>query len=66
MPFRLISPLSVRTSTPPAQEIHVDGLIKMKEIYNIFDTEKILGRPISIIITDKSGLAGVVHWLNKD
>lgn len=45
--------------------IHVDGLIKNEEIYNIFDTEKILGRPISIIITDKSGLAGVVHWLNK-
>ena len=45
--------------------IHVDGLIKNEEIYNIFDTEKILGRPISIIITDKSGMAGVVHWLNK-
>jgi citrate (Re)-synthase len=45
--------------------IHVDGLIKNEEIYNIFDTEKILGRPISIIITDKSGQAGVVHWLNK-
>jgi citrate (Re)-synthase len=45
--------------------IHVDGLIKNEEIYNIFDTQKILGRPISIIITDKSGLAGVVHWLNK-
>ena len=45
--------------------IHVDGLIKNEEIYNIFDTHKILGRPISIIITDKSGLAGVVHWLNK-
>jgi isopropylmalate/homocitrate/citramalate synthase len=45
--------------------IHVDGLIKNEEIYNIFDTEKILGRPVSIIITDKSGLAGVVHWVNK-
>ena len=45
--------------------IHVDGLIKNEEIYNIFNTEKILGRPISIIITDKSGTAGIVHWLNK-
>ncbi len=45
--------------------IHADGLIKNEEIYNIFDTEKILGRPISIIITDKSGTAGVLHWLNK-
>jgi isopropylmalate/homocitrate/citramalate synthase len=45
--------------------IHADGLIKNEEIYNIFDTGKILARPISIIITDKSGTAGIVHWLNK-
>jgi len=45
--------------------IHADGLIKNEEIYNIFDTQKILARPISIIITDKSGMAGIVHWLNK-
>jgi isopropylmalate/homocitrate/citramalate synthase len=45
--------------------IHADGLIKNEEIYNIFNTDKILGRPISIIITDKSGTAGIVHWLNK-
>lgn len=45
--------------------IHADGLIKNEEIYNIFDTQKILGRPISIIITDKSGTAGIIHWLNK-
>ena len=35
-----------------------------EEIYNIFNTEKILKRPLSIIITDKSGLAGVAHWVN--
>jgi citrate (Re)-synthase len=45
--------------------IHADGLIKNEEIYNIFDTGKILKRPISIIITDKSGMAGIIHWLNK-
>ncbi len=45
--------------------IHADGLIKNEEIYNIFNTAKILDRPISIIITDKSGTAGIVHWLNK-
>jgi citrate (Re)-synthase len=45
--------------------IHADGLIKNEEIYNIFNTDKILARPISIIITDKSGTAGIVHWLNK-
>ncbi|MBW2018694.1 MAG: histone-lysine N-methyltransferase [Deltaproteobacteria bacterium] len=44
--------------------VHADGLIKNEEIYNIFDTEKILGRPIDIIVTDKSGTAGIAHWIN--
>jgi isopropylmalate/homocitrate/citramalate synthase len=44
--------------------IHIDGMIKSEEIYNIFNTEKILKRPLSIIITDKSGFAGVAHWAN--
>lgn len=45
--------------------IHADGLIKNEEIYNIFDTEKILKRPLGVMITDKSGLAGVAHWINS-
>ena len=45
--------------------IHVDGLIKNEEIYNIFDTKKILNRPLSIIVNDKSGAAAVVHWVNQ-
>lgn len=45
--------------------IHIDGMIKNEEIYNIFDTRKILNRPLSIIITDKSGLAGIAHWVNQ-
>ena len=44
--------------------IHIDGMIKSEEIYNIFNTEKILKRPLSVIITDKSGLAGVAHWVS--
>jgi len=44
--------------------IHADGLIKHPEIYNIFDTEKILNRPVSVIITDKSGTAGIAYWVN--
>lgn len=44
--------------------IHADGLVKNEEIYNIFDTKKLLKRPISIIITDKSGIAGVAYWVN--
>jgi isopropylmalate/homocitrate/citramalate synthase len=45
--------------------IHADGLLKNEEIYNIFNTQKILGRPISIIISDKSGTAGIAHWINS-
>jgi len=44
--------------------IHINGMVKSREIYNIFDTEKILKRPLSIMITDKSGLAGIAHWVN--
>ncbi len=44
--------------------IHADGLLKNEEIYNIFDTNKILGRPVSVIVSDKSGTAGIAHWVN--
>jgi hypothetical protein len=44
--------------------IHADGLLKNEEIYNAFDTASILKRPITITITDKSGKAGIVHWVN--
>ena len=45
--------------------IHVDGLLKNEEIYNIFDTTRILKRPIILEITDKSGKAGIAHWINS-
>lgn len=45
--------------------IHADGLSKNQEIYNIFDTEHILGRSIPIIINDKSGKAGLTYWINQ-
>lgn len=44
--------------------IHADGLLKNEEIYNIFDTDKLLDRPLKIAITDKSGLAGIAIWIN--
>ncbi|NTW35044.1 MAG: histone-lysine N-methyltransferase [Syntrophobacteraceae bacterium] len=44
--------------------IHADGIVKDEEIYNIFDTTRLLKRPISIIITDKSGVASVAYWVN--
>ncbi|MDO9585933.1 MAG: histone-lysine N-methyltransferase, partial [Syntrophales bacterium] len=45
--------------------IHADGLIKNEEIYNIFDTRKILKRPPTATITDKSGNAGIAFWMNQ-
>ena len=45
--------------------IHADGLLKDEEIYNIFDTTKILGRPPVVIVDKHSGLAGVAAWLNN-
>ncbi|MBR2466057.1 MAG: 2-isopropylmalate synthase [Clostridia bacterium] len=45
--------------------IHADGLMKDTEIYNIFDTEKILGRKAEVAVSNTSGLAGVAYWMNK-
>ncbi len=45
--------------------IHVDGLLKDQEIYNIFDTEKILNRPQHVSISNTSGLAGIAYWINE-
>ncbi len=43
--------------------IHADGLLKNEEIYNCFDTRKLLNRPVSVAITDKTGAAGIKHWI---
>ena len=45
--------------------IHADGLLKDEEIYNIFDTAKLLNRPIGVSINQTSGLAGIAHWINS-
>ncbi len=45
--------------------IHADGMLKDEEIYNIFDTTKILNRPASVAVDSHSGLAGIAHWMNS-
>ncbi len=45
--------------------IHADGLLKDEEIYNIFDTKKILNRPLHVAINNTSGLAGIAYWINS-
>jgi citrate (Re)-synthase len=44
--------------------IHADGLLKNEEIYNIFDTARLLDRSLGITVNDRSGLAGVAYWVN--
>ncbi|NLZ07595.1 MAG: 2-isopropylmalate synthase [Phycisphaerae bacterium] len=43
--------------------IHADGLLKNEEIYNCFDTQKLLNRSVGVAITDKTGAAGIKHWV---
>jgi isopropylmalate/homocitrate/citramalate synthase len=45
--------------------IHADGLLKDEEIYNIFNTTEILGRPPVVVIDAHSGLAGIAAWINN-
>ena len=44
--------------------IHADGLLKDEEIYNIFNTSKLLGRPVAVAVSNVSGAAGVAYWIN--
>lgn len=45
--------------------IHADGLLKDEEIYNIFNTEKLLNRPVVVAINQYSGVAGLAFWVNR-
>ena len=46
--------------------IHADGLLKDEEIYNIFDTKKLLNKKASVTISKTSGLAGIAYWINDN
>lgn len=46
--------------------IHADGLLKDEEIYNIFNTKKLLNRKASVAISKTSGLAGIAYWINDN
>ncbi len=45
--------------------VHADGLLKSEEIYNCFDTQRLLARTAGVSITDKSGAAGIKHWIEQ-
>ncbi len=59
-----MTPFSGRDINVTRAGIHADGLMKYEEIYNIFDTEKLLGRKPSVLIGKASGLAGIAYWIN--
>ena len=44
--------------------VHADGLLKDVEIYNIFNTEKLLHRVPLVSVDSHSGLAGIAYWIN--
>ena len=44
--------------------VHADGILKNEEIYNIFNTELLLNRPIKVAVSKTSGLAGIAIWVN--
>ena len=45
--------------------IHADGLMENEELYNIFDTEKLLDRPPLLAESQTSGLASLASRINK-
>ncbi|MDD6881375.1 MAG: 2-isopropylmalate synthase [Firmicutes bacterium] len=45
--------------------IHADGLMKDEEIYNIFNTKKLLNKTPGVSVSKTSGLAGIAYWINE-
>ena len=58
-----MTPLVGRDFNTTRAGIHADGLLKSEEIYSAFDTVKMLDRVPTVAITDKSGAAGIKHWI---
>lgn len=61
-----MTPFAGRDFNVTRAGIHADGMLKDGEIYNVFDTEKLLGRPASIAVSNVSGLAGIAFWINQN
>ncbi len=59
------TPFAGRAFNATRAGIHADGLNKDEEIYNIFDTTEILGRPPVVVIDAHSGLSGIAAWINN-
>jgi len=61
-----MTPFAGRNFNVTRAGIHADGLLKDEEIYNIFDTDRILNRKPMVAIGPTSGLAGIAYWINAN
>lgn len=61
-----MTPFVGRSFNATKAGIHADGLLKDEEIYNIFNTKKILNRPATVQVGKTSGLAGIAYWINNN
>ena len=62
----VMTPLVGRNFNMTKAGIHADGLLKDEEIYNIFNTRKLLNRKPTVQIGKTSGLAGIAYWINEN
>ncbi len=65
-PIPPMTPFVGRKFNETRAGIHADGLMKDEEIYNIFNTEKLLNRPAKVAVSKTSGLAGIAYWVNQN
>ena len=65
-PIPPMTPFVGRKFNETRAGIHADGLLKDEEIYNIFNTEKLLNRPAKVAVSKTSGLAGIAYWVNQN
>lgn len=61
-----MTPFVGRNFNTTCAGIHADGLLKDEEIYNIFNTKKLLNRPAGVAVSKTSGLAGIAYWINEN
>ena len=60
-----MTPFAGRDFNVTRAGIHADGILKDEEIYNVFNTRKLLNRPPTVMLGQNSGLAGIAYWINN-
>jgi isopropylmalate/homocitrate/citramalate synthase len=58
-------PLLGREAFSTRAGVHIDGLLKDPETYLSFDPQQVLGRPARVVVSDRSGAAGIAWWINE-